>query len=97
MWQLCQSICSTSSGPAYLKRVGFAWIAFGGVAGGSSLDPLGSAILWFSETRPLSWRGRNSVRATTAQSISVGGGHTSAIVAAYNDTEIKHVPVESSE
>jgi hypothetical protein len=31
------------------------------------------------------------------QSFSTGGGHTSAVVAAYNDNEIKYVPVEWSE
>ena len=31
------------------------------------------------------------------QSFSTGGGHTRAIVAAYNDNEIKYVPVEWSE
>ena len=33
----------------------------------------------------------------SAQSFSAGGGHTRAIVAAYNDHEIKYVPVEWSE
>jgi hypothetical protein len=31
------------------------------------------------------------------QSFSSGGGHTSAVMAAYNDNEIKYVPVEWSE
>jgi len=33
----------------------------------------------------------------SAQSFSTGGGHTTAIVAAYNDNEIKYVPVEWTE
>ena len=81
-----------------LKRVGFAWI--GGVARGSSQTRpswLGHSLVLGDKAVELARQKLGPGYKYSAQSISVGGGHTSAIVAAYNDTEIKHVSVESSE
>jgi hypothetical protein len=82
----------TTAMPKIAFALGIALVAFLGTMLGMTLNGATGA-----KAVELARQQLGSGYKYSTQSFSTGGGHTSAIVAAYNDNEIKYVPVEWSE